>query len=457
MKKTISLVLAAVLMGTVALSGCQKSPAADPSSSTPVESKTSSASGEKPVVTFHHGYFQPSSEWPVAEEMRKIYQEFADMHSDEFTFKIEQYDNGSQGVYDMAVQEIASGNFPDIVDVAGTSIVPAASKAGLALDLKPYLDADEAFKKGVGVCYDQNQVDGKIYSVREQVEAVGLWYNAELFEKAGAKTPEEWKTPDDFAEAVKKLKDCPDVATPVSLNQGWSSGLLLSMILADSEAGRELLKETPATFENNAFTGALDFLKSSALDQIGSDFLTGSEEEQYVQDFKDGKSALLFNGVWAAGSFGDAKAGIENLKPATFVADDGKRVGLLNGGDGFVINANLDDAKKEICVEFVKYMTSPEIAARIVKSGAGMAPSLSLDYDKLMEDSTLDAPAKKLVEACSALQKCDYTPKHLYGWAGEVTGPLDGMYAGLKDGSTDSAAIVTQLNQVLATLKESGN
>lgn len=454
MKKTLSLVLAAIMVGTMALTGCSKT---QDTNASPETTKTASATGEKPVVTFHHGYFQPESEWPVAEEMRKIYQEFADKHSDEFTFKIEQYDNGSQGVYDMAVQEIASGNFPDIIDVAGTNIAQAAAKANLALDMKPYIDADEDFKKGIGVCYDQNQIDGKIYSVREQVEAVGLWYNAKLFEKAGAKTPEEWKSPDDFAKAVEKLKACPDVETPISLNQGWSTGLLLSMLLGSSEEGREMLAATPSTFEKPAFENSLNFLKSSALDQIGNEFLTGSEEEQYMQDFKDGKSALLFNGVWAAGSFGDAEAGIENLKPATFVTDDGKRLGLLNAGDGFVINANMDDAKKEICIEFVKYMTSPEVAARIVKCGAGMAPSLALDYNELMKDSTLDASSKKLVEACADLQSCDYTPKHLYGWAGEVTGPLDGMYAGLKDGSKDSKAVISDLNQVLTTLQESGN
>ena len=41
-----------------------------------------------PSVTFTHGYYHDESEWAPAAEMRKIYQEFADMHKDEFTFNI---------------------------------------------------------------------------------------------------------------------------------------------------------------------------------------------------------------------------------------------------------------------------------------------------------------------------------------------------------------------------------
>ncbi len=41
---------------------------------------------EKPTITFVHGYYHDESEWPAAAQMRQIYQDFADMHKDEFTF-----------------------------------------------------------------------------------------------------------------------------------------------------------------------------------------------------------------------------------------------------------------------------------------------------------------------------------------------------------------------------------
>ena len=84
-----------------------------------------------------------------------------------------------------------------------------------------------------------------------------------------------------------------------------------------------------------------------------------------------------------------------------------KTAALLSGGCGFVIGSHLDEAQKAAAVEFVKYMTSPEIAARIIEKGIGMAPSTEVDYDALAAAVTTD-DAKLLVEACRLCQNADY-------------------------------------------------
>lgn len=102
---------------------------------------------------------------------RQIYQDFADLHKDEFNFVAVADESGAEGIYNTALNDISGGKFYDIADFGGWNIVPVASAAGLILDLKPYLDEDAGFKAGAGVCYDQNlTADGKIYSVREQIE-----------------------------------------------------------------------------------------------------------------------------------------------------------------------------------------------------------------------------------------------------------------------------------------------
>ena len=118
---------------------------------------------EKPTITFVHGYYHDESEWPAAAQMRQIYQDFADMHKDEFTFVAIPDESGAEGIYNTALNDISGGKFYDIADFGGWNIVPVASAAGLILDLKPYLDGDAGFKAGAGVCYDQNlTADGKI-------------------------------------------------------------------------------------------------------------------------------------------------------------------------------------------------------------------------------------------------------------------------------------------------------
>ena len=144
------------------------------------------------------------------------------------------------------------------------------------------------------------------------------------------------------------------------------------------------------------------------------------------------------------------EAGAENIKPAVFPTDEaGKTAALLSGGCGFVIGSHLDEAQLAAAIEFVKYMTSPEIAARIIEKGIGMAPSTEVDYDALASAVTTD-DAKLLVEACRLCQNADYQALGLGNTFGDAEGEIQAKYAGLKDGSKTVEDVVAELNDFLA-------
>ena len=463
MKKILALLLASLLLIGL-FAGCAKqetAPVQQEQTTTtepaPAEQPAEQPSEqpentELPTITFVHGYYHDESEWPAAAQMRQIYQDFADMHKDEFTFVAIPDESGAEGIYNTALNDISGGKFYDIADFGGWNIVPVASAAGLILDLKPYLDGDAGFKAGAGVCYDQNlTADGKIYSVREQIEAVGFWYNEALFAQAGAKVPADWSTWADFEEAVDKLVDAG--ITPFGLNAGWPTNILTAGRFQADEATRAFYAQGAevASFDDPAFREVMTFMQEKVLQKIDSANFGpgGDDDEQYRNDFFDGKTAMLFNGVWDAVKEVIA-VGAENIKPANFPTNEsGKRASLMSGGTGFVVSNSLTDAQTAACIEFIKYMTSEEIANKIIAFGIGMAPNTNVDYATLMD--SVDAPeAKLLVSACQLCMAADYQALGLGNEFGDFEGEIQAKYAGLKDGSKTVDDVVSELDAVIA-------
>lgn len=451
-KKIISLLLCTALTAAM-LSGCggQSKETTEEPATEDVAQETPDS--ELPTITFTHGYYHDESEWPAAAEMRAIYQEFADAHKDEFNFVAVADESGAEGIYNTALNDLGAGNFYDIADFGGWDITPVASAAGAIVDLKPYLDEDAAFKAGVGVCYDQNLTeDGAIYSVREQIEAVGFWYNEALFAQAGAKVPSEWATWADFNEAVDALVAAG--ITPFGLNAGWPTNILLAGYSQRSDASRAFYLDGKAvvSFDDETFKESMNFMQKNVLQKIDAANFGpgGDDDEAYRTAFFDGETAMLFNGVWDAGGSVDCAAGAENIKPAVFPTDEaGKKAALLSGGCGFVVGSHLDEAQRAAAIEFIKYMTSPEIASRIIEKGIGMAPSTEVDYDALAGTVTTD-DAKLLVEACRLCQSADYQALGLGNTFGDAEGEIQAKYAGLKDGSKTVEDVVAELNDFLA-------
>ena len=95
---------------------------------------------------------------------------------------------------------ISSGDLPDIVFNGGNNITELAAKSGKVADLTPYFETDSEWK----ALFDEtslefNTVDGKIYGVPVSKEISYIYYNKELFEKAGLEAPEvAYATWDEF-------------------------------------------------------------------------------------------------------------------------------------------------------------------------------------------------------------------------------------------------------------------
>lgn len=460
-KKLLSVLLCFTLMSTL-LVGCgsKTDEVETKSDMTQAETKTNEVPGEKvetdiassdEVLEFYHGYFQ--DDWQPAVEMRKIYDAFA---AENPNFKPIAIQTGSEGVAEKVTSEVASGGFPNIVDLAGSNVLEAAINGGLVLDLKPIIDEDIDLLAGVGTTnYLQNNVGDKIYTVRDQIETQGFWYNEAIFMEAGAALPDTWTSWEDFSAAAAKIREAGFV--PYILEESSSQRLAGAWLNSTTE-GRTMLEALPTEFNTDDLKGILTALGNEI--KANGENNISAKGDAYRDDFFKGspvgtaKVAMCFNGVWDAGSAAGSEFK-DVIKPATFPGGDGdaaKRFSYSSAGAGYAISSQLSEAQQELAIKFLKYMMSFEVQSKIITLCEANPASSIIDYDALLADPSTSEATKKLIEACKVCNISVYTGKTLdSAWGGDIAQGLAAQML-LFPTSADMEASAQQAVDVLNSL-----
>lgn len=453
MKKRWISVLLTLVLGASLLSGCGNSgsaPAGENSQRTeeasePAESGETAESTEKTgggeVLEFYHGYYHDESEWPAAKVMRDIYDDFAAAHADgPVTFKPIPVENRGE----IVSAQVAGGNFPDVVDVDGT-VPQAAISQGLVMDLKPYID-ENGLQDAVGLNYTQNQVDGHIYTVHDQIESRGMWYNTAVLESAGVKA-EDIKSWDDFGAAMDKVNGLGDGSYGYIAGQG--SLFMMNAMLAQTEAGQALIagELTQETIESAEFEEA--FKAAATFDQNNGSDHTTDNIGNLMDDFnKKGTVGALFNGVWNASGI---DAALEDaIQPSLFPGN----TAIASAGGGISISSGMDEAKTELALEFLAYMVSPEVQERIF-IGVQAAPcNVGVDLQALAQSEGSENPILiKLADACSQIKGAENVVINVnYTWGGDVGNSIINAFMECAVSGADIDARFEQLKQELTAL-----
>ena len=400
-RKLVSTLLIATI-GESVLTECRNS------KSEKTDGDKKAVSNEENVLEFYHGYYQDKSEWAAAQVMRDIYDEFAKEHSDgTVTFKPIPVENRD----DIVSAKVAGGSFPDMVDVGGAGVPQAAISQNLVYDLKPYIDENK-LQDAVGLNYTQHDVDGHIYSVHDQIESRGLWYNASIFERAGvsADALKDWNS---FGDAMTKIASLNDGTYGYIGGQG--SSYIVNSIMASTKSGKKMLESelTEETINSDEFANA--FKTAAKMDQKnGSDHTTDDNGNLMAEFNTNGKVGVLFNGVWNASGI-DASL-VDSIEPSLFPGN----IAIASAGGGLAISNKMSDEKTKLALEFIKYMTSKDVQEKIFTEVQANPCNTTLDLNSLAKNSG-DAATAKLAEACSQVNKADTVVIDMnYTWGSDV-------------------------------------
>ncbi|HET7428798.1 MAG TPA: extracellular solute-binding protein [Gaiellales bacterium] len=244
------------------------------------------------------------------------------------TIKEEVQPNGNTDTFDPnLVNAINGGNPPDVAMPFGPDYVGQYCAGGLWEDLGPFMKADglsiDDFAPGA-ITY--TNVDGKQCALPSLTDAYGLYYNKDMFAKAGISGPP--KTMDELMADAKKLTvrnsdgsikvagfvplDNWEQLGPGDLANAWGAKWFDS-------SGKPQFAEDPG------WAAALRWQKQ-LIDWYGYDNITkfyaanNNNEFNPSNAFENGKVAMMFDGEWRTAFIADDKHPPLNYDTAPFPA-----------------------------------------------------------------------------------------------------------------------------------------
>jgi ABC-type glycerol-3-phosphate transport system substrate-binding protein len=254
---------------------------------------------------------------------------------------------------------------------------------------------------------------GRIWGIPQQRDAIGIYYNKNLFAKAGIRSfPTTWG---EFAAACAKLKSAG--ITPFAMDGNWVTLLMWANLIGTQKGGGPFLFSGIAKGNLGAKVAvvrATEFLKKLHTDgYVNKDAFTG-DYNNAATPFVQEQAAMIANGPWMVPT--DVKG--KNAAPGLYArlgyaASPGWTVGsrglIVVAGNGGWVSGTRDAKKQGAVVAFMKYVTSSAVSLQqTLKTGA--YPSVKLNLTPA-QTKKLEPLAYRLVQQSDSVK---YKYVHTY-------------------------------------------
>lgn len=353
MKRPVILMLAALMI--TSLTACGSQPAGNTSAASNAAGSQASTDTKK-AVTITYPTYKVGTHASAAlekEQLAKFNEKFGDK------IKVQVEEIPSDTAYNDKMKILAaSGDLPDVV-MGKNGINEILMKGNLATPFNDYLDKDAEWKSAIGNdALAANTRDGKVWSISDQKQVIGYFYNKEMFTKAGIKPAETW---DEFMTNCDKLKAAG--FTPLALMTGenaWTSNILLSAIVGTSgDAGNKFMNTLhPTNFETPEMIAGLKKMQVM-LQKYTTKDAVGAVYANAANSFEQGKTAIIANGPWMIGDFSDKSKSLAGFdKKVGVAAYPGGGVSFAYEV-GYMIGSKTQEAK-DAAAEFIKFKTGLE-------------------------------------------------------------------------------------------------
>lgn len=317
---------------------------------------------ENVTIKFLHKYCQPEQA-PVFEEIVKQYEEaHPGVHIEIETTT----DNEIKSKLKLA---LGSGDMPDVYQTWTGEYCEKFIRAGYALDLTPYLEADSEWKDSfIPAAYSAFTYEDGQYAVPTRFDAEVFIYKKSVFEKYGFEEPKTW---DDLMQICETLKA--DGVTPFILGDGlswdaphWYGALWQKFVPEDVLEGQDFNVKT-VTIDDPGYVNGLNYFTDLLDKGYFNDNINSMEHNMALEVFYAGEGAMAYVEML---EFNDINKGLDGdfgFFAMPTIEDDeakGNQEKLYGAPEGMIVNPNSENV--DVAVDFVKFLTSVESQQKIV-------------------------------------------------------------------------------------------
>lgn len=380
-KKIISLLLMGCLV-TGLLAGCGNSDKNDITESSSVKSGNESKDdGKVHEITWMFWDDLEATEDLVTKGYKEIIDRFnqeyeGKYHVKAITTNLEEYDTKLNAL-------VAAKQTPDVFICNPGPNLTQYVEAGIAADLTDILQNQESewygtFTDGI---FERLTYDGKIMAVPTNFAAACVFYNTEIFDKAGVEVPTTFT---ELIEVCKKIKEAGYDPIAVSAGTPWCLSMIAGY-LCDRAGGPDNLLgigDGSLDWTSESFINAGNKLKE--LSEYFPKTAAGDSNDQAVANFYNGESAMLVQGSWVIAQINgnnpdfEEKCGVFRFPEIEGGADPNR---MIVKTDNLIMSSTTKN--QEAAIALMKMFTD-DTAQKYTAEVAGKIPvtSVEIDYSK---------------------------------------------------------------------------
>ncbi|MCI7737851.1 MAG: extracellular solute-binding protein [Lachnospiraceae bacterium] len=375
MKKKVISALMATVMAAGLLVGCGGKDSNDASSET-----AKNADGSTEISIWVH-----ETDSPEGQLYKKLIDDFNKENEGKYHATLTQIArSGDAGGYDDKINAaISNGGLPDVFTIDGVRVGEFAD-AGAIVPLGEYYTEDDLADFNPSII-QQGTYKDELYTVGCFDSSVGIFYNKDMFEKAGITpaTKEDPWTLEELTDAAKKLTTDDCYGITMSLDATDETVIYFFLPLIQSQ-GSNVIADDGVTakgyLNGDAALNTVSWIK----DMVDNGYASATPEEN---SFELGKAAMAINGSWAPAGLADYDINWGLMPMAKY--DEESEAASACGSWTFGMSKDCPDEKKEAAAELIKFMTSTDADAQMYGANS-MPPARQSAFDQI--DAFKEAP-----------------------------------------------------------------